>query len=183
MTDLLQQSTQSKFKMEGRLQIVVRDASGRPTYFWAQPNKIVFGAADVVLALLCQRTADYPGGLPAQIANDQIYSMRMGTSATPAQRSDQNLGVPIIGKVIGNANKITTIPGEVAFVTTLETTDANGFTLQEAGLFTRGSGTGAMDAPGISVVTPRLFARQAHPPIPKTNAISLEYTWRIAMTA
>lgn len=179
----IQHSSEMKFRMSGLLQIIARDASGNPTYFWQQPNKIVFQAADIVLALLCQRVADYPGGLPAQIPNDQIYSMRMGTSNTPASRSDQNLGAPVAGKVIGNANKITTIPGEVAFVTTLDTTEANGFTLQEAGLFTKGAGTGAMDPAGTSVTTPRMFARQAHPPIPKTNAISLEYTWRIAMTA
>lgn len=177
------QDLDSKFMMRGLLRIVARNAAGDPTYFWEQPNKIVFLAADVVLALLCQRATDYPGGLPAQLRNDQVYTMRMGTSGTPATRADQNLGVPVIGKIIGDANKITTIPGEVAFVATLENSDANGFTLQEAALFTKGAGAGAMDAPGSTVLVPRLFARQAHPPIPKTNAISLEYTWRIAMTA
>jgi hypothetical protein len=170
--------------MMGHIEIRVLDSQTRKLIRRVEiRNKITFLAADVLVSLIAQRAADYPAGRPAQIPNDQIYTMRMGTSNTPASRADTNLGNPIIGKVIGDAGKITTIPGEIAFTATLELADGNGNTFQEAGLFTKGAGTGTLDAPGSTVTVPRLFARQVYPGIPKTNAITLEYTWRIAFTA
>lgn len=146
-------------------------------------NKIMFLAADVLVALLAQRSADYPGGA-GQKANDQLYTMRMGTSNTAPSRADTNLGNPVVGVVLADpAGKVTSLPGELQLLATLATTDANGFTLQEAGLFTKGAGAGVLDAPGNTVLVPRLFARQIHPGIPKTNAISLQYSWTIAFTA
>lgn len=145
-------------------------------------NKIMFLAADVLVALIAQRAADYGGG--ATTANDQLYTMRMGTSNTAPSRADTNLGAPVIGKVLTDpAGKITAMPGELQLLATLATTDANGVTLQEAGLFTKGAGAGTLDAPGNVVATPRMFARQIHPGIPKTNAIALAYSWTIAFTA
>lgn len=174
---------ETRIRMYGILTVVVKDSNGSIIRTFTDNNKIMFNAADVIVALLAQRASDFPGGRPAQIPNNQIYSMRMGTSNTAPSRNNTNLGNPIIGKVMGDNNKITVLPGEVSFSTTLELGDGNGNTFQEAGLFTKGSGTGALDAPGILVTTPRLFARQVHPAIPKTNAISIEYTWKIAFTA
>jgi len=149
-------------------------------------NKITFLAADVICSLLMQRSGDYGTHVPvADVSNDQIYTMRMGTSTAAAVRSDQNLGAPWVGAVIGDAGKGIVMPGEMVFVVTLQAGDGNGApsALAEAGLFTKGDGVGTLDSPGSTVNAPRLFARQTHPPITKTNAIVLEYTWRIAFTA
>lgn len=145
-------------------------------------NKIMFQAADVILSLLAQRASDYAPN-PGQASNDQIYTMRMGTGSTAPTRSDLNLGNPLFGFVMDDFHKVTGLPGELQFLATMDTTQGNGNTFSEAGLFTKGAGAGALDAPGTTVLVPRMFARQIHPAIPKTNVITLSYDWRIAITA
>lgn len=164
--------------MRGDLTIKVKDAStGTLIRTIEIRNKITFLAADVLVELIAQRATD------PTVGNQKMYTMRMGTSNTAASRSDTNLGAPVIGKVLNDINKITGLAGELEFTATLDTTEANGNTLQEAGLFTKGAGTGTLDAPGTTGAVPRLFARQTHPPIPKTAALTLEYSWRVAFTA
>ncbi len=84
-----------------------------------------------------------------------------------------------------DVNKVTGVPGELQFIATLGAADANGATLQEAGLFTRGSAPvpTPSDPPGTGPGDVRLFARQIHPQVPKTSAISVEYDWRIGFSA
>jgi hypothetical protein len=167
-------------KMRGRLIVTVRDGlTGRMLKRIDIRNKITFLAADLLVELLAQRGTDPP---PLQ---DSMFSMRMGSSNTPASRADSNLGAFVIGVQLNDVNKVTGVPGELQFLATLATTDANGNTLQEAGLFTRGSAGSPTpsDAPGTAPGNPRLFARQIHPPVVKTVAISVEYDWRIAFTA
>lgn len=140
-------------------------------------NKITFLAADVLVELIAQRTTDPVPG------RDLIYSMRMGTSNTAAARSDTNLGAFVIGKVLGDVGKITGGPGEITFIATLDSGDANGFTLREAGLFTAGPTPSTNDAPGTNPGDTRMFARQVYPDIPKTPAVIVDYSWTIAFTA
>jgi len=166
--------------MRGDLTIVVRDAkSGKERKRIEIRNKITFLAADVLVELLAQRATD-----PAASANT-IFSMRMGTSNTAASRADTNLGAYIIGKELADVDKVTGVPGELQFSSTLEAVDANGNTLQEAGLFTAGDAVTPTpsDTPGVAAGDPRMFARQTHPAIIKTVAITVEYSWRIAFTA
>ena len=102
-----------------------------------------------------------------------------------------NLGAYAIGVQLSSVDKVTSISGEIACIATLGIGDANGLTLQEAGLFTRGSAATAhpigvsvnCDAPDMRPGYPRMIARQTHPPIPKTAAISIEYQWRISFAA
>jgi hypothetical protein len=171
---------QERIAMRGDLTIVVRDGKTKASLQRIEiRNKITFLAAGVVVDLLAQRASDAAPGA------NQIYSMRMGTSNTAASRSDTNLGAMVVGKAFSDANKVSGALGELNFVATLETTDGNGVTLREAGLFTKGSATSPTetDPPGEDPTGPRMFARQTHPDIPKTSAISLEYNWRIAFTA
>jgi hypothetical protein len=164
--------------MKGILRITVRDAKTKKRLRRIEiRNKITFLAADVLINLLAQRTADLDP------IRSSMYSMRMGTSNTPASRADQNLGAFEIGKALADVNKVTGVPGELEFTATLESGDANGVTLQEAGLFTRGSAASTDDAPGTGTGETRMFSRQIHPAIPKTSALVLEYSWRIAFTA
>jgi len=164
--------------MMGTVSITVRDAKTRRVKQRIKiRNKITFLAADVLVELIAQRTTDpVPGrGL--------VYSMRMGTSNTAAARSDTNLGAFVIGKVLGDVGKVTGAPGEIQFIATLDTGDANGFTLREAGLFTAGPVPSTSDAPGTAPGDTRMFARQVYPDIPKTAAVVVDYSWTIAFTA
>lgn len=164
--------------MIGTLRIGIRNANtGKVKKRIVIKNKITFLAADVLVELLAQRTTD---PVPAR---QLIHSMRMGTSNTAAARSDTNLGAFVFGVALGNVNKITGAPGELQFVATLESGDANGNTLREAGLFTAGATPGTSDAPGTTPGTTRMFARQTYPDIPKTSSIVVDYSWTIAFTA
>jgi hypothetical protein len=166
--------------MKGVLRITIRDAKTRKRIRRIEiRNKITFLAADVLVELLAQRTAD---GDPSYMS---MFSMRMGLSNTPATRADQNLGTFEIGKELTDSDKITGVPGELEFTATLESGDANGVTLQEAGLFTRGSAVTPTpeDVPGTGTGDVRMFSHQIHPGIPKNSALVLEYSWRIAFTA
>jgi hypothetical protein len=166
--------------MRGDLGITVYDALTHERLKRIQiRNKITFLAADILVELLAQRATD-----PAT-AYDAMFSMRMGSSNATAQRSDTNLGAFVIGKQLADVNKVTGLPGELQFLATLESADANGSTMQEAGLFTRGSAGSPTpsDAPGTTPGTPRMFARQIYPAIPKTSSITIEFDWRIAFTA
>ncbi len=162
----------------GTLDIKVRSAKTRRVKRQITiKNKIMFLAADVLVELIAQRTTDPVPG------RQLIYSMRMGTSNTAAARTDTNLGAFVIGKALADVNKITGAPGELQFVTTLESGDANGNTLREAGLFTAGASPATNDAPGTAPGATRMFARQVYPDIPKTISIVVDYSWTIAFTA
>ena len=168
--------------MMGTVCITVRDATTRAVKKRFEiRNKITFLAADVLVELIAQRaTGDQPP------LRNMLFSMRMGSSNTAAARSDTNLGAFTIGKEIGDVGKVTGAPGEIKFLATLDSGDANGTTLREAGLFTRGDA--AIPTPSDPVVVgdstkPRMFARQVYPDVPKTGAIVVDYTWTIAFTA
>ena len=180
--------------IRGVLTVRVRDAkTGAELRHFQIRNKITFLMADVLVELVAQRATDpqpLAGGPPFQTPG-MIYSMRMGTSNTAPSRADVNLGAYVIGVQLLDVNKVTGVPWEIDFTATLGAGDANGNTLQEAGLFTRG-GAATAHPVGVDVVSdtpttfpgdPRLVAHQVHPPIPKTIAITVEYSWRIAFTA
>lgn len=164
--------------MMGTIAITVRDARTRKVKKRVTiRNKITFLAADVLVELLAQRTTDPVPG------RDLVYSMRMGSSNTAATRADTNLGAFVIGKVLGDVGKVNGAPGEIQFVATLESGDANGTTLREAGLFTAGAAPSTSDVPGTTPGTTRMIARQVYPDIPKTIAVVVDYSWTIAFTA
>lgn len=176
-----------KIAMRGDLEVKVFDSRTMELIRRIEiRNKITFLAADVICNLLMQRSADYGTHVPpAAVTNDQLYTLRVGTSTVAASRSDSNLGAPWFGIILGDTGKGLVMDGEMQFTGTLQTGDANGAPgpLAEAGLFTQGDSTGALDAPGLTVNSPRLFARQTYPAISKTTAVTLEYNWRISFSA
>jgi hypothetical protein len=170
--------------MMGTISMVVRSAKTRKVLKRITiRNKITYLAADVLVELIAQRATD------PLATYGQVYSMRMGSSNTAATRSDTNLGAFTIGKVIGDVGKVTGAPGELKFIATLDSGDANGTTLREAGLFTAGDpgiSVGApstSNTPGTAAGATRMFARQVYPDVPKTVAIVVDYSWTIAFTA
>lgn len=174
----MKQPITAQIPMIGVLQVTTRDARTRAVIrTHVIRNKITFLTADVLVELLAQRTTD---PVPAR---QLIHSMRMGTSNTPAARSDTNLGAFVIGVALGDVNKITGVPGELQLVATLESGDGNGNTYREAGLFTAGASPSTSDAPGTTPGSTRMLARQIHPDIPKTLSVIIDYQWAISFTA
>lgn len=164
--------------MMGTIAITVRDAATREIRRQMTiRNKITYLAADLLVELLAQRTTD-----PAPTTG-LVYSMRMGSSSTAAARSDTNLGAYTIGKALGDVDKVTGARGEIQFLTTLETGDANGTTLREAGLFTAGGTPSTSDTPGITPGACRMIARQVYPDVTKTISVVVDYSWTLAFTA
>jgi hypothetical protein len=174
----VQQQRAMGIPMRGTIEMVVRDARTRkPIRRQAIRNKITFLAADVLVELIAQRATD-PTAL-----GDAIYSMRMGTSTNQPSRSDINLGAFVFGVALGDVGKVTIAQGEISFIATLESGDANGHTLTEAGLFTGGTAFSTSDTPGTTPGTTRLFAHQVYPGIAKSSAIVIDYSWTISFTA
>ncbi len=164
--------------MMGTISLIIRDARTRePLKRISIRNKITYLAADILVELLAQRATDPAPGL------DLVYSMRMGTSNTAASRADTNLGAFVIGKVLADVDKVNGGPGEITFIATLDSGDANGTTLREAGLFTAGPTPSTSDTPGSAPGTTRMIARQVYPDVPKTSAVVVDYSWTIAFTA
>ncbi len=164
----------SKIKIIGTLTIHVRDGkTGHVLRTIVKENTITYNAGDVVRALLAQRATD---NAAAELA---LGSMRFGTSTTTPTRNDTNLGSEVAGtrEQLQDVNKVDGISGEISLQATLDTTEANGNTLTEAGLFTTGTAW-ANDVGG----TTYMFARQIHSPIAKTSSISLDYNWKLQFT-
>ncbi len=166
--------------LHGRLQIQkIEAATGRVVQNVDIRNMIMNNAADVLLLLIGQRVAD---GDPT---NQQIYSLRVGGTATAPTRTDLNLVNPIYygdETIIGDAGKVVMLPGEMKFLMTMGTTQGNTHTYNEAGLFTKGSGATVV-APGPLLTDPKMFARQVFPNIAKTNAFSLVFAWTLSFTS
>jgi len=137
-------------------------------------NTITYDAGDTIRALLAQRATDDAA------AELQLGSMRFGTDTTTPTRYDTDLiaEVPAVRKQLQDANKVDGITGEISLQATMLSTEGNGNTFAEAGLFTFGPGAWN-DGVGGSLT---MFSRQVHAGIPKTSAFTLEYNWTIQFT-
>lgn len=170
----------SEAGLRGDLKIIRRDAlTGAIVSVWDKKNVITFGAANVLVYLVAPNAAL---GATVQLES-QIKSMRFGTSNVAPQRSDTNLtaeavvmGTPVRVELL-DANRAIGVGGTVEFSVLLDSASANGVTLREAGLFTRGT---ADDPQTTTNAT--LFAHQVFPDQPKTSAVELEFRWRISYT-
>jgi hypothetical protein len=164
--------------MKGTLCITVRDAVTREIKRRQEiRNKITFLAADVLVELIAQRATDPTPD------KGRLYSMRMGTSNTPASRSDINLGAFVVGVQLIDVNKVTTSPGEIQLIAELDSTLGNGNTLREAGLFTAGASPSTSDTPGTTPGTTRMIARQVYADVVKTALVTVDYSWVLSFTA
>jgi hypothetical protein len=157
----------STFRIRGDLEVWVRDPAGNPLRRFAIRNTIVYGGLNSALFLWAQ-----DGITPTDY---QISVLAAGSGVVPPTKGDIALNAPLPGGPTGgvitlDASNRTVSPstGELIFNAQLDTTRANGYTLGEAGLFLGNT---------------QLFARQVHPLIPKTSAITVSYTWRIAVTS
>jgi hypothetical protein len=150
-------------KFRGDLQIETFDRTGRLLRRMAMRNTIVFAGRNSVLYLWSQDS-----GSPTDW---RIVKLVPGTNGTPPTVGDTAMGAAVGLSdqitLVGANRQVVPATGELIITGTLTTGQANGLDLKEIGLF-MGNG--------------QLFARQIHPTISKSNAISVSYTWRLATT-
>jgi len=138
-------------------------------------NQVVNDGREVMLQLLGQLGV---GILPAE---NQIWSLSAGTGGIPPVITDTQLHFPVwTGAFTPLEVAVVALPPstfEVQVTKTIPVTDANGLTLQEAGIFTRGDN----DDPALAG-NRRMYCRQTHPPILKSNTMQIVYDWRLGIT-
>jgi len=174
--------------MRGDLRVAVRRAdTGEVTWRYEIRNTITYVALGNMVNLIAQKTTVTP-------ADYAVNYLRVGDNNTAPVRSNTNLGNVIIYPALlpytldlldANKTLTTTNPFEMKITATIPATDLNGFTLREAGLFTRGTTLVAPpgEYPAASGFYPELFARQVHPDIVKGPAFVVDYDWRISFTS
>lgn len=172
--------TSSSLPVRGDLTVKVRSVhSGRILRTFVIRNTVTYLGMGTLVQLLSQRVSP-PDNPPASLKLAELW---VGDGAVAPVRGDTALSMGGAGFrdkiVLTDATKTPNIAGPIYELRLLATlpasTPANGFTLSEAGLYTAGS--------LVPVVPQRLFARQIHPAIAKTNAIAIDYDWRISFTA
>lgn len=152
-------------KLRGDIQIDIhREGCERPLRRYAIRNTIVYNGLNSPLYLWAQDT-----GSPTDW---RLVKLVPGTVGTPPTVGDIALGSALgpsdeINLVAANRN-VVPASGELIITGSLTTSQAVGQNLREVGLF-MGNG--------------QLFARQVHPVIAKTGAITVTYTWRISVTS
>jgi len=177
---MTQAALTSALHLRGDLTVLRRDAaSGALLFSWEKKNVITFGAGTALVTLLAPNLAF---GVDAQLEN-QIKSMRFGTSNLAPQRSDTDLaaeavvtGTPVRVELF-DANRIVGSAGTVEFTAILDAATGNGVTYREACLFTRGTLDDPLLTSGATA-----FSRQVYPDQIKTAVVELEYRWRISFT-
>lgn len=153
----------------------VKDGQARVVRRIQKKNQVVNDAREVMLQLLAQDATAIPA------VQNKIWSLSVGVVGTPPQITDTGL----LGEVWASA---FAFPAECAITAlsptfeivvnkTLPTTEANGNTLREAGIFTRGT----LDDPYTSA-NRRMYCRQTHSPIEKVATMQIVYDWRLGIT-
>ena len=145
-------------KYHGQLTITAIDRQGN-RFIYDTPNLLMYGAAVSCSHVLLGET-DYAATYIA-----------FGSSNTAPVRGDTALGTEVYRKTLptpGFPQVLGLEIGQVQFGILLDFSEANGFTLQEAGLYASN--------------TTLLLARQIHAAIVKDSNFQLEYRWRIIFT-
>lgn len=123
-------------------------------------NLISYGIRDVLAELLIQQSL-LPGVRPT--ADLRVGSIQMGTSNASVDRSHTGLqSVAAVTKSLNPADVAKVSDGVYTFSTTMLTSDGNGNTFTEVGLFT---------------VDGTMLSRQVHSPFAKDVTLTVQYTW------
>jgi len=159
-------------KLSGFLRVRLLDPKGRELRRMEKPNLVCVGAKQAIARLLSQETT------PDDYEETKIWSIHVGTDSTPPVVGDTALGTDVFQKECDHPYSVDLGLGEVEVQMTIETGEANGNTLVEAGLFTRGDADDPTSAAGQL-----MMARQVHGSISKTSSFSIEYTWKFRITS
>ena len=189
-----------KIGFRGQVSIRALDLNGDCVFEYDSPNTITFTAPLVLLDLITQPSIDpnnqvpqfatehpleagrgFAGSVQAVEEADRnaIRYMRIGSSNVSAicQQSDLGNYVATGTSVISEVDFPTN--SSVRFLAVFDTDQANGSDIQEVSLWTRGS---SLTTDPAQTEDSRMFARQMHPAISKTEQLSLEYAWTIYFT-
>jgi hypothetical protein len=194
----------SMVPLRGEVLLRVLDKNGRCLYRHHDKNSITYLAPLVLMDLMVQSDFDddgtainIEGSHPADtdrgfavaqtvVSDPQknvVRYMRVGTGDSPAARADTDLVAPLDDQESATALiSSITFPtnSSIKFVATFAADKANAEDpIAEVSLWTRGS---ALSLDPVGTSDSRMFARQAHPPVTKTEAIMLEYSWTIFLT-
>jgi len=101
----------------------------------------------------------------------------VGTGSTPAADVDAGLVAEVYRNFITRKFR-SDFEDKATFKLLLTSADANGFTLQEVGLFADAVFSGTSP-----IASGTLCARAIYTPIIKTNAITVTYTWEFVVTS
>lgn len=112
----------------------------------------------------------------------QIWSLSAGINTIPPQITDDETVMSEVWQSAfsGPECQVIDVPPNSFYLQitkTMAEADAIGSVLAEAGIFTRGSD----DDPSVAIGR-LLYARQIHPPVTKTNVMTIEYDWRLGIT-
>ena len=161
-------------RVKGHLLIKVLDAkSGRELDRVDKPNLVCKNSKVAITQLLAQRPADNP-------SYDKMWAIYVGDSNT-APTTDQIAlqGTVVAKKAVDQPIEIISPSdsGIIEVEMTLLSGEANGSTLREAALYTRGDNDDPTSTSGAL-----MLARQVHADVTKTSGIVLSYTWRYQIT-
>ncbi len=160
-------------KLKGFLKVQVFDKEGKEVYREEKDNLVCIGAKQAMERLLAQRTgtdhADY----------EKLWAMYVGTDNTPPVTTQTDLVASVHRQHFDADPSIDVggVTGLVEMAMTIASGDANGNTLREVGLFSRGDN----DTPSLTT-NQRMYARQIHGAIEKTAGFTVKYTWRYQIT-
>lgn len=164
---------QSPFNVEGHLSIERRDArTHKLVSRWEKKNTIVHGAAQLIGYLLAPNSSF---GVDVQ-NQSQLRSMRFGSDNTTPQRTDIDLGAPLISLFLADTDR-TISAATYEFRCLMDSATGNGQTYREAALFSRGDS----DDPETTVGS-TMFSRQIFPDQDKDSFTELLFRWRLLLS-
>lgn len=170
-------------KMRGSVGIKVRDVQGHVIRRIFTPNTVCIGAQWALQRALLQITK------PDDPTENQLWTIWAGTSNVAPTNLDtaatmlptvQFRHTPTVAELAARAYDVAMpgVPaGTLSIQTTMDIGEGNGNTFCECGLYTRGNN----DDPTLTA-NHVLVARQIHPNVVKSAAISIEYTWRFTFS-
>lgn len=174
-----------EIKVSGELMVRVLDAkTGAVRQIIETPNTICVNGLNALQFLLAALST------PAEETQDanKIWAIYAGTDNTTPAYAQTDLLAPQFYKAVDQpiSTDVGGVPSVLGYAMlecqmTMQSTEGNGYTYQEAGLFTRG--TNASDDPSVARTNVNMIARQIHAAVPKDSTISIEYTWRIRISA
>ena len=194
--------------LRGAITVRALDLRGTCVYRYDSPNTITFTAPLVLMDLLSNEELNVADAATNSIAignahpldasrgfansvdlveessRSCIRYMRVGIGNQPAERGQVALASQFDAAGSNGCSFITHLEfptnASMRFITTFSAAKAVHATIQEVSLWTRGSAY--TENLSLAQNDSRMFARQIHPAINKTAAMTLEYTWTIYFT-
>lgn len=148
-------------------------------------NQITNQGREALLDLMRPETNTPLLGNPDDLQREsKIWSLSVGTYATPPTINDTDATMTQVWRsqfALAECQVVVIAPNQyylqIGKVLPSTPCSANGYTLTEAGVFTRGDS----DDP-VTSLGRKLYARQVHPPIIKTATMTIEYDWKLGIT-